>query len=191
MIWFRKMTIEIPTEIAQSSLSLSAKLIAATVLTYPNEPINRIAKELNCSARNVHKALKQAKIACEQSFSNREQSFANREQSFTPTLVSCVKEENEDKPTPPQKVKPLPSEEEFFKFAALLEASDFVAQEFWEKFSANGFTTQSGEPIGNWKAYFQAVVNKQGSQPKPNKNFKPKSKGMSNEDRMFAIDSGY
>ena len=185
------MTIEIPTEIAQSSLSLSAKLIAAAVLTYPNEPINRIAKQLNCSARNVQKALKQAKITCEQSFANSEQSFAKSEQSFAPTLVSCVKREKEEKASPPQKVKPLPSEEEFFKFAALLEASDFVAQEFWEKFSANGFTTQSGQPIGNWKAYFQAVVNKQGSQPKQNKNFKPKSKVMSNEDRMFAIDSGY
>lgn len=182
------MLIELPEAIAQSSMSLSAKLITATYLSYPGLTPSALGKLLGCSSRNVHKALRLARSQSEQLFAQREQKFAQREQSFTP-LYREKREEKKDKPKPaPKHDGAIPDREEFFRFARLLEEEDLAA-EFWNRFEDSGWTTHNGKPIGNWKAYLQACMTKFREQQKPApRTSKNKPKVQTTEDALMAID---
>lgn len=181
------MLIELPEAIAQSSMSMSAKLITATYLSYPGLTPSALGKLLGCSSRNVHKALKLARSHSEQLFAQREQKFAHREQSFPPLDKEKKEEKKQDKPKP----KPagiVPDREEFFRFARLLEEEELAA-EFWDRFEDSGWTTHSGKPIGNWKSYLQACMTKFREQQKPApRTSKNKPKVQTTEDALMAID---
>lgn len=79
------MTIEIPDEVLKSDLSLTAKLIVATAMTYPHLSKSELIKLLGTSRNTFFHALKTAKERG--AYTDTVSAYTNTVSAYTDTIV--------------------------------------------------------------------------------------------------------
>jgi len=175
------MTIEIPDEVLKSDLSLTAKLIVATAMTYPHLPKVELIKLLGTSRNTFFNALKTAKERGVYTDTVSTYTDTNRISIGTPYLVRKL--EVEEKETKTLKATTPPTKEEVAKYADSQSAAELV-EEFYSTYSERGWMA-NGEPIKSWKAMFRGWVRNKKPAPTQTKT-KP---SISAEEARYLMDA--
>ena len=135
----------------KSDLSLTAKLIVATAMTYPHLPKVELIKLLGTSRNTFFHALKTAKERGVYTDTVSAYTDTDRISIGTPDLVGqLVVGEKETKTL---KATTPPTKEEVAKYAASQSAAD-LAYEFYSTYSDRGWMA-NGEPIKSWMAMYR------------------------------------
>ena len=135
----------------KSDLSLTAKLIVATAMTYPHLSRMELTKLLGTNRNTTFKALKTARERGVYISTGSVHTSTVRTNIYTPYLASkLVAAEKETKTL---NAKTPPTKEEVAKYAASQSAAD-LADEFYSTNSERGWMA-NGEPIKSWKAMFR------------------------------------
>ncbi len=142
------MTIDIPEEVLNSDLSLTAKLIVATAMTYPHLSRVELTKLLGTNRNTTFKALKTARERGVYISTGSVHISTVRTNIYTPDLVGqLVVGEKETKTL---KATTPPTKEEVAKYGAELGAAGSLIAEFFTTYEERGWMA-NGEPIRSWK----------------------------------------
>ena len=142
------MTIEIPDEVLKSDLSLTAKLIVATAMTYPHLSKMELTKLLGTTRNTLFGALRTAKTRGVYTDTGSVYTNTDRINIHTPDLVGQLVVGKEETKTP--KATTPPTKEEVAKYGAELGAAGSLITEFFTTYEERGWTA-NGEPIRSWK----------------------------------------
>ena len=175
------MTIEIPDEVLNSDLSLTAKLIVATAMTYPHLSKSELIKLLGTTRNTLFGALRTAKTRGVYTDTGSVYTNTDRINIHTPDLVGqLVVGEKETKTL---KATTPPTKEEVAKYADSQSAAELV-EEFYSTYSERGWMA-NGEPIKSWKAMFRGWVRNKKAAPTQTKT-KP---SISAEEARYLMDA--
>ena len=175
------MTIEIPDEVLKSDLSLTAKLIVATAMTYPHLSKSELTKLLGTTRNTLFGALRTAKTRGVYTDTGSVYTNTDRINIHTPHLVRKL--EVGEKETKTLNATTPPTKEEVAKYADSQSAAELV-EEFYSTYSERGWMA-NGEPIKSWKAMFRGWVRNKKPAPTQTKT-KP---SISAEEARYLMDA--
>lgn len=175
------MTIEIPDEVLKSDLSLTAKVVVATAMTYPHLSRVELTKLLGTNRNTTFKALRMARERGIYISTDSVKISTNRTNIDTPYLVRKL--EVGEKETRTLKATTPPTKEEVAKYADSQSAAELV-EEFYSTYSERGWMA-NGEPIKSWKAMFRGWVRNKKAAPTQTKT-KP---SISAEEARYLMDA--
>jgi hypothetical protein len=181
------MTIEVPNELLESSLTLSQILVVSTTLSYPDKSALQLSQVLGTSKRNINRILKSAQGKWEHIVPPVGR-IVPESGTYVPTVVSSSSgKENPSflsaAPATSRSAK-APTKEEVSAHAAKRGRDDLV-DEFFERCEEDGWMTGRGEPITNWKRWFDGWASKK---PKASA---PRKRKQSAEQARYEQDSSY
>lgn len=142
------MTIEIPDEVLNSDLSLTAKVVVATAMTYPHLSRVELTKLLGTNRNTTFKALRMARERGIYISTDSVKISTNRTNIDTPDLVGKLVVE--EKETNTLNATTPPTKEEVAKYGAELGAAGSLVTEFFTTYEERGWMS-NGEPIRSWK----------------------------------------
>ena len=175
------MTIEIPDEVLNSDLSLTAKLIVATSISHPHLSKVELTRVLGTNRSSVFKAIKKAKEGGVYNETGSVPRDTNRVTLDTPYLVRKLEVGEEGTKT--LNATTPPTKEEVAKYADSQSAAELV-EEFYSTYSERGWMA-NGEPIKSWKAMFRGWVRNKKAAPTQTKT-KP---SISAEEARYLMDA--
>ena len=175
------MTIEIPDEVLKSDLSLTAKVVVATAMTYPHLSRVELTKLLGTNRNTTFKALRMARERGIYISTDSVKISTNRTNIDTPYLVRKL--EVGEKETKTLNATTPPTKEEVAKYADSQSAAELV-EEFYSTYSERGWMA-NGEPIKSWKAMFRGWVRNKKAAPTQTKT-KP---SISAEEARYLMDA--
>ena len=175
------MTIEIPDEVLKSDLSLTAKLIVATAMTYPHLSRVELTKLLGTNRNTAFKALRMARERGVYISTDSVHTSTVRTNIDTPYLVRKLEVGGEGTKT--LNATTPPTKEEVAKYADSQSAAELV-EEFYSTYSERGWMA-NGEPIKSWKAMFRGWVRNKKAAPTQTKT-KP---SISAEEARYLMDA--
>jgi len=141
-------TIEIPDEVLNSDLSLTAKLIVATSISHPHLSKVELTRVLGTNRSSVFKAIKKAKEGGVYNETGSVPRDTNRVTLDTPYLVRKLEVGEEGTKT--LNATTPPTKEEVAKYGAELGAAGSLVTEFFTTYEERGWMS-NGEPIRSWK----------------------------------------
>jgi hypothetical protein len=180
------MRIEVPDELLESSLTLSQILIVSATLSYPDKSSLQLAQLLGTSKRNINRTLKSAQGKWEHIVPPVGR-IVPESGTYVPTVVSSgvSKENSSFLPAKPATSRSAhPTKEEVAAHAAKRGRADLV-DEFFDRCEEDGWMTGRGEPITNWKRWFDGWTAKK---PKASA---PRKRKQSAEQARYEQDSSY
>ena len=175
------MTIEIPDEVLNSDLSLTAKMIVATAISHPHLSKVELTRVLGTNRSSVFKAIKKAKEGGVYNETGSVPRDTNRVTLDTPYLVRKLEVGEEGTKT--LNATTPPTKEEVAKYADSQSAAELV-EEFYSTYSERGWMA-NGEPIKSWKAMFRGWVRNKKAAPTQTKT-KP---SISAEEARYLMDA--
>ena len=180
------MRIEVPNELLESSLTLAQILVVSATLSHPDKSALQLSQLLGTSKRNINRILKDAQGRWEHIVPP-VGTYVPEVGTYRPTVVSSGSKENPSflsaAPSTSRSAQ-APTKEEVAAHAAKRGRSDLV-DDFFDKCEEDGWRTGRGEPITNWKRWFDGWDKKT---PKPSA---PRKRKQSAEQARYEQDSSY
>ena len=178
------MRIEVPNELLESSLTLAQILVVSATLSHPDKSALQLSQLLGTSKRNINRILKDAQGRWEHIVPP-VGTYVPEVGTYRPTVVSSSSKENPSfLPATPSTSRSAPTKEEVSAHAAKRGRDDLV-DEFFERCEEDGWVTGRGEPITNWKRWFDGWASKK---PKASA---PRKRKQSAEQARYEQDSSY
>lgn len=183
------MTIQIPDEVLKADISLSAKLIVATAMTYPKASRKEIATKLGVTRCTVFNGIKSAKLGGIVFDTDSIVFDTDGIKSDTPHPVGVCNKGNGVAALPAKKRSSSkapaapPTREEVHTYAAGKGRAD-MADEFYLHYSSESWL-HNGEPLTNWRRMFDAWA-KRRQKPQP-----AAARVPTLEEALYEVDKSY